>query len=84
MATGDDKEQEHKNIDDLCEQINAELTQKQKMVIILELTGIILADGIISPREEELALPFYDLGDLLEQSETTYTIEIEMDREQSN
>ena len=49
-----DLEQEQKNIKDLCTQINLELSQKQKIVIILELMSIILADGEISPREDEL------------------------------
>ncbi|MEQ8475327.1 ATP-binding cassette domain-containing protein [Fulvivirga sp.] len=47
-------DEEHKRISDICSHINAELTQKQKVVIILELMGIILADGHISNREEEL------------------------------
>ena len=38
----------------ICHQINKELTQKQKTVIILELMSIILADGEISEREEAL------------------------------
>jgi ABC-type multidrug transport system ATPase subunit len=48
------QEQELANINDLCGKINQELTQQQKIVIILELIGIILADGEISTREEEL------------------------------
>ncbi|MEX2336482.1 MAG: ATP-binding cassette domain-containing protein [Fulvivirga sp.] len=46
--------EERKKIEQICLRINEELTQKQKVVIILELMGIILADGHISPREEEL------------------------------
>ncbi|MEM6524743.1 MAG: ATP-binding cassette domain-containing protein [Bacteroidota bacterium] len=49
-----DLEEERKRIGDLCSEINRELTQKQKIVIILELVGIILADGHISDREQEL------------------------------
>ncbi|MDH5380739.1 MAG: ATP-binding cassette domain-containing protein [Cyclobacteriaceae bacterium] len=49
-----DIHEEQKNIENLCSQINLELTQKQKIVIILELIGIIEADGEISTREEEL------------------------------
>lgn len=49
-----DRDKEQKRIESICEQINAELTQKQKVVIILELMGIILADGHISEREDEL------------------------------
>ena len=49
-----DLEEERKHIADICNEINKELTQKQKIVIILELVGIILADGHISDREQEL------------------------------
>ena len=49
-----DTKEEQKRILEICRQINAELTQKQKVVIILELMGIILADGHISEREDEL------------------------------
>ncbi len=52
-ATVDTKE-EQKRILDICQHINTELTQKQKVVIILELMGIILADEHISEREAEL------------------------------
>lgn len=38
----------------LCQEINLELTQKQKLVIILELVSIIQADGHISKTEEAL------------------------------
>src|SRR5687768_17303106 len=38
----------------LCQEINPELTQKQKIVIILELVSIIQADGHISETEEDL------------------------------
>lgn len=37
----------------LCQEINPELTQKQKIVIILELASIIQADGDISATEEK-------------------------------
>ena len=46
--------QELISINNLCDKINKELTQQQKIVILLELMGIILADGDISAREEEL------------------------------
>ncbi|MEP2772964.1 MAG: ATP-binding cassette domain-containing protein [Fulvivirga sp.] len=49
-----DIEEEHQRIDKICGKINQELTQKQKVVIILELMTIILADGHISEREKEL------------------------------
>lgn len=48
------QDQELTNIKELCGKINQELTQQQKIVIILELVVIILADGNISDREEEL------------------------------
>ncbi len=54
LSQQDSNEEEYRNIDELCTEINAELTQKQKMVIIIQLIGIILADGKISDREEEL------------------------------
>ncbi|MBT1704699.1 ATP-binding cassette domain-containing protein [Chryseosolibacter indicus] len=38
----------------LCQEINAQLTQKQKVVIILELITIIQADGNISAHEDHL------------------------------
>lgn len=41
-------------LEELCREVNADLTQKQKVVIILELINIIQADGAISERESEL------------------------------
>ncbi len=41
-------------IEQLCHEINLELTQKQKLIIIVELVGIIQADGHISEKEKEL------------------------------
>lgn len=38
----------------VCAEINKELTQKQKVIIILELVRIVLADAEVSSREEEL------------------------------
>ncbi|MTI22005.1 ATP-binding cassette domain-containing protein [Fulvivirga sp. RKSG066] len=49
-----DTKEEQRRIDVICHEINQELTQKQKVVILLELMAIILADGHISGREEEL------------------------------
>lgn len=40
-------------IRELCLEINPQLTQKQKVVIVLELVNIIQADGTISPQEDE-------------------------------
>lgn len=41
-------------IKQLCQEINPELTQKQKIIIILDLVSIIQADGTISETEEHL------------------------------
>ena len=41
-------------LDDLCKEVNPDLTQKQKVVIILELINIIQADGDISDRERSI------------------------------
>jgi ABC-type multidrug transport system ATPase subunit/uncharacterized tellurite resistance protein B-like protein len=41
-------------IKNLCQEINTQLTQKQKVVIVLELINIIQADGEISEGEEKL------------------------------
>lgn len=38
----------------LCEEINPQLTQKQKIIILLELINIVQADGSVSPTEEKL------------------------------
>ena len=40
-----------KRVGELCDTINADLTQKQKVVIIVELGNIVQADGTISDRE---------------------------------
>ncbi len=37
----------------LCLEINREVTQKQKAVILLELMSVVLADGVITPKERE-------------------------------
>ncbi len=42
---------QEKNIVELCQEINSEVTQKQKAIILLELMSVILADGIISEKE---------------------------------
>ncbi len=42
------------HLNELCAEINPNLTQKQKVVIVLELINIIQADGSISAREDEL------------------------------
>jgi ABC-type multidrug transport system ATPase subunit len=41
-------------LNELCREVNPDLTQKQKIVIILELINIVQADGNISSREMEL------------------------------
>jgi ABC-type multidrug transport system ATPase subunit/uncharacterized tellurite resistance protein B-like protein len=45
---------ELQRIGKLCSEVNLELTQKQKVVILLELFTIVHADEQITPREEEL------------------------------
>ena len=54
-------------IKQLCEEINPQLTQKQKIVILLELTNIIQADGSISAHEEKLVRA---IGDIFKVSPT--------------
>lgn len=46
---------ENELINQICDTINLEVTQKQKMVVLLELMNIVLADGTISSREENLS-----------------------------
>lgn len=48
-------EQEQGTITRICDEINQEIVQKQKAVIMLELMTIIMADGKISQREQQLA-----------------------------
>ncbi len=48
--------QEKDTITEICRSINIEVAQKQKIVIVLELMSVILADGAISDREQALAL----------------------------
>ena len=45
---------DEEKIRQLCREINPELTQKQKIIIILDLVSIIQADGNISETEEHL------------------------------
>ncbi|MBL7850703.1 MAG: ATP-binding cassette domain-containing protein [Cyclobacteriaceae bacterium] len=42
-----------KNIQLLCQQINREVTQKQKAVVLLELMSVVLADGVITEKERQ-------------------------------
>ncbi len=48
----DDQE---KNVTALCQELNREVTHKQKAIILLELMTVILADGVISEKESEYA-----------------------------
>ncbi len=48
-------QQEAETITTICAEINQEVAQKQKAVIMMELMDIILADGTISAREDFLA-----------------------------
>ncbi|MBN8575424.1 MAG: ATP-binding cassette domain-containing protein [Cytophagales bacterium] len=47
--------QEKDTILEICKSINREVAQKQKVVIMLELMSVIMADGHISTREADLA-----------------------------
>jgi ABC-type multidrug transport system ATPase subunit/uncharacterized tellurite resistance protein B-like protein len=47
--------QESQEIDSICQAINIEVAQKQKMVIMIELLSIVMADGSISRREHTLS-----------------------------
>ncbi|UXX78055.1 ATP-binding cassette domain-containing protein [Reichenbachiella carrageenanivorans] len=47
---------EKKEISILAKQVNQELTQQQKIVVILKVLEVIMADGEISDREQELLL----------------------------
>jgi hypothetical protein len=46
---------DQESITKLCQSINREVDYKQKSVIMLELMSLILADGDITPSEENLA-----------------------------
>jgi len=48
-------EKENEMIANICLAISQEVTQKQKMVVLLELMSIVLADGLISEREDKLS-----------------------------
>jgi ABC transport system ATP-binding/permease protein len=50
-----DFSQEKEFISQVCDDINKETEQRQKSVVLLELMNIILADGSISEREQNLA-----------------------------
>jgi ABC transport system ATP-binding/permease protein len=49
-----EKASDSASIKRLCDEINPQLTQKQKIVILLELINIIQADGSVSPEEDKL------------------------------
>ncbi|MBL7866052.1 MAG: ATP-binding cassette domain-containing protein, partial [Cyclobacteriaceae bacterium] len=44
---------QEKNVQTLCQEINQEVTQKQKAVILIELMSVVLADGVISEKESQ-------------------------------
>ncbi len=48
-------EEEARTISTICESINKEIAQKQKTVIMVELMSVVLSDGTISSREDQLA-----------------------------
>lgn len=41
------------NVQAICQEINVEITQKQKAVVLLELLSVVLADGVITEKERE-------------------------------
>lgn len=49
-----DWDTEVKRVNQLCGEVSTDLTQKQKVVILVELITLVQADGSISPREHEL------------------------------
>ncbi len=55
LTGGLSSQKEDETITAICHQINNEVTQRQRTVIMIELMDIILADGSISVREEHLA-----------------------------
>lgn len=48
-------EKENELIAQICTSINQEVAQKQKIVVVIELMSVILADGMITDREKKLA-----------------------------
>src|SRR6185369_889558 len=48
-------EKETEMITGICASINEEVTQKQKMVVLIELMSVVMADGSISEREDKLS-----------------------------
>ncbi|MCZ6900155.1 MAG: TerB family tellurite resistance protein, partial [Bacteroidetes bacterium] len=54
MVGSDDITQDYAAIDLNCSRLNRELTHQQKMVLILKMLELILADGSISDRESRL------------------------------
>lgn len=61
-ASISDKDDYDQVVRELCDEINPQLTQKQKVIILLELVAIIQADGSISPEEDKLVK---QIGELL-------------------
>ncbi|MEO9868939.1 MAG: TerB family tellurite resistance protein, partial [Ekhidna sp.] len=51
VDTGKD---DHSQIEEITTNINHELTQQQKLVVMVRLMELIIADGIITERETEL------------------------------
>ena len=50
-------EEEEKAITSMCESINKEIAQKQKMVIMVELMSVVMVDGTISALENTWPRP---------------------------
>jgi ABC-type multidrug transport system ATPase subunit/uncharacterized tellurite resistance protein B-like protein len=53
--SGHTQQQEEDDIKGIALEINQEVTQKQKSVIMIELMSIVMADGTISPYEERIS-----------------------------
>lgn len=53
-SAGQATQSETQTLNQVCTEINRGLTQKQKVVIVLELVRIVKADEEVTPREEEL------------------------------
>lgn len=47
------QEEDASHFDAICAQINLELTQKQKVIVMIRLVELVMADGTISPEEEK-------------------------------
>ena len=65
IKTGKEAKEDHESIKEITTNINNELTQPQKLVVMVRLMELIIADEKITTRESEL---LYLIGDNLEWS----------------